>query len=169
MNLTREWTAFAGSLFTLMGISIGATARRGAEDALAWERQWRVAVGDASPARDEEPRRRRLVLAYRAGGAFFAAIGLGFLYAAAAGRAPFVARHGARDTAVGGLILLACGLATAFKTARAGRRAPRFLDGEMLADDVPAPLGERVAAACSYGMIALFLSFGVRLLREGLR
>jgi len=37
------------------------------------------------------------------------------------------------------------------------------------AEDAPLPRGERVASACSRGMIALFLVFGLRLLREGLR
>ena len=49
------------------------------------------------------------------------------------------------------------------------KRAPRFLDGELLGDEAPVPLGERVADFCARGMIVLFLSFGVRLLREALR
>lgn len=169
MNIAREWTAFAGVLFSLMGISLAAGARRGAEDALSWERQWRAAVGAPEPARDDEPRRRRIALAYRIGGLFFAGAGLGLLYAAGTGQAPYLARGGGKDALFGGVFFTACGAVMAVNAWLHRRRAPRFLEGELLAEDVPLPLGERVSQACSRGMIALFLVFGVRLLREGLR
>lgn len=170
MSAAREWTAFAGALFSLMGLSLAAAARRSADDALNWERQWRVAVGAPEPVRDEEPRRRRLVLAYRAGGAIFAAAGLVLLYLAATGRAPFAGRGSGRDALLGGIFFTACGVVLAVNAwLRRGRRAPRFLEGELLADAAPLPPGERVAGACSRAMIALFLAFGLRLLREGLR
>jgi hypothetical protein len=86
MDIGREWAAFAGAQFTLMGISLGAAARVKAEDALSWERQWRAAVGAGEPAREEAPRLRRLTLAYRLGGAFFAALGAVLLFSAATGR-----------------------------------------------------------------------------------
>ncbi|MCR4295917.1 MAG: hypothetical protein NUW21_10305, partial [Elusimicrobia bacterium] len=70
MNLSWEWTAFAGALFSLMGLSLAAAARKNADDALAWERQWRVAVGAPETVRDEEPRRRGFTLGYRFGGLF---------------------------------------------------------------------------------------------------
>ena len=170
LSLAREWAAFAGALFSLMGVSLAAGARRSADDALNWERQWRVAVGASEPAGDQEPRRSRIVLAYRAGGLIFAAAGAVLLYLAATGRAPFAGRGSGRDALLGGVFFVACGLAMALNVwMRRRPRAPRFLEGELLADAAPLPLGERVAAACSYGMIALFLAFGVRLLREGLR
>jgi hypothetical protein len=170
MDLAREWAAFAGAMFALMGTSLAASARRGAEDALAWERQWRTAVGAARPAQDEAPRRRRLVLAYRLGGLFFAGVGLGLIFAAATGRAPFAARAAGRETLIGGAFFTACGGALAAGSwLRRGRRAPRFLEGELLADDAPPPVGERVAGACLLAMTVLFLAFGLRLLRAGLR
>lgn len=169
MIVAREWTAFAGALFTLMGISLAATARRSAEDALSWERQWRTAVGASEPVRDEAPHRHRLMLAYRFGGLFFAATGLALLLAAATGRAPFVARESGRETLIGGIFFTVCGAVVAVNVwLRRGRRAPRFLEGELLAEGAPLPLGERVAAACSRGIIALFFLFGLRLLRVGL-
>ena len=167
MDLAREWTAFAGCLFVLMGTSLGAAARRNAEDALSWQRQWRDAVGAPEP-KGGDPR-RGLIIAYRMGGLFFAGIGLGLLYSAAAGRAPLVP-GGGRPALAGGLFFTACGLVLAFNAwLRAGRRAPRFLEGELQDFEAPPPFGERVAAFCSRAMIALFLAFGVRLLREGLR
>ena len=169
MSVAREWATFSGALFLLMGVSLAAAARRSAEDALSWERQWRVAVGSSEPAGDEEPRRRLLVLAYRAGGAVFAAAGLVLLVLAATGRAPFAGRGAGRDALFGGVFFTACGLVLAVNAWLRRKRAPRFLDGELLGPETPLPLGERVAAVCTRGMIVLFLSFGARLLRVGLR
>lgn len=168
MNLSREWTAFAGALFSLMGVSLAAAARKNADDALAWERQWRVAVGAPETVRDEEPRRRRFALGYRFGGVFFGGIGLGLLYFAATGRAPAAPSAG-REALFSGLFFLACGGLLAVNAWLRRKRAPRFLDGVLLDADAPLPLGERVASACSRAMIVLFLVFGLRLLREGLR
>ncbi len=168
MGLAREWIAFAGAVFALMGISLAAAARRSAEDALSWERQWRTAVGASEPIRDEAPQRRRLILAYRFGGLLFAAAGLALVFFAVTGRAPIAIRGGGRESLFGGVFFTACGAVLAFNAwVRRGRRAPRFLDGELLADGA-LPIGERVAAACMRGMIALFLLFGLRLLREAL-
>jgi hypothetical protein len=169
MNLPREWTAFAGALFSLMGVSLAAAARRSAEDALSWERQWRVAVGSSAPVGDEEPRRRRLVLAYRAGGIFFVGAGAVLLVLAAADRASFAVRGSDREALFGGLFFTACGLVMAANAWLHRKRAPRFLSGELLDAEAPLPLGERVADFCARGMIVLFLGFGIRLLREGLR
>lgn len=170
MSVAREWTAFSGAVFTLMGVSLAAAARRSAEDALSWERQWRAAVGAPEPRREDAPRRRRLELAYRFAGCFFAGIGLGLLGAASTGLTPFAVRGGGRDALFGGIFFTACGAVMAVNAwLRRGRRAPRFLEGELLAEDAPLPLGERVAAACSRGMTVLFLAFGARLLRESLR
>jgi len=169
VSVAREWATFSGALFLLMGVSLAAAARRSAEDALSWERQWRVAVGSSEPAGDEEPRRRLLVLAYRAGGAVFAAAGLVLLVLAATGRAPFAGRGAGRDALFGGVFFTACGLVLAVNAWLRRKRAPRFLDGELLGPETPLPLGERVAAVCTRGMIVLFLSFGARLLRVGLR
>ena len=169
MNVSREWAAFAGAQFALMGVSLAAAARSSAEDALSWERQWRTAVGAPEPVHDEAPHRRRLVLAYRAGGIVFAGIGLALLLAAATGRAPFASRAGGREVLIGGIFFTACSAVLAVNAwLRRGRRAPRFLEGELLAEGAPLPLGERVASACSRAMIALFLLFGLRLLREAL-
>jgi hypothetical protein len=170
MSVAREWAGFAGLLFSLMGLGLAAGARRSAEDALSWQRQWRVAVGATEPAGDEGPRRRRLVLAYRLGGLFFLAAGLVLLFLAATGRAPSVGRSGGRQDLFGGIFFTACGLVMSVSDWLRGRpRAPRFLDGELLDDAAPPPAGERVAAACTRGMIALFFLFGLSLLRQGLR
>ena len=170
MGIAREWTAFAGVLFSLMGVSLSAASRRNAEDALSWERQWRAAVGVPEPVRGEKPQRQWLELVYHMGGLFFIGIGIGLLYSAATGRAPFAVRSGARETLVGGIIFTACGVVMALNAwLRGGRRGPRFLEGELLADEAPLPLGERVAAVCGHAITALFLAFGLRLLREGLR
>jgi hypothetical protein len=163
MNLAREWTAFSGALFALMGTSLAAAARKNAGDALSWERQWRRAVGADEPADGDADKLGRLVLAYRFGGLFFAGVGLGLLWCAARG-ASFAARGGP-DARLGGLFFTACGLALAFNAwSRRGRRAPRFLEGVLLDEDAPPAPGERVAAFCSRAMIVLMLAFGVRLL-----
>lgn len=169
MNLAREWTAFAGALFALMGVSLVGGARRSAEDALSWERQWRAAVGVPDPAGDDEPRRRRIELLYRLGGLFFIGLGIGFFISTAMGRGPFMVQGGGRDALYAGAFFTVCGSMLALNAWFRRRRAPRFLDGELLAADAPLPLGERIAANCHRAMVVLLLAFGVRLLREGLR
>ena len=169
MDLAREWTAFAGALFSLMGVSLAAAAQRNADDALSWERQWRNAVGASDPVEDESSRRRFLVVVYRYGGLLFTGIGLGLLWNAAIG-ATFTERGGGRDALIGGVFFTVCGAVHAFNVwTRRGRSAPHFLEGELQAEDAPSPIGERIAAGCSYAMVALFLGFGLRLLRVGLR
>lgn len=168
MDLSGEWTAFAGALFSLMGISLAAAARKNADDALAWERQWRAAVGAPEVLRDDEPRRRRFTLAYRFGGFLFGGIGLALLYLAATGRAPAAPSSG-REALLGGVFFTTCGVVLAVNAWLRRKRAPRFLDGVLLDADAPLPFGERVAASCSRAMIVLFFVFGLRLLREGLR
>ncbi len=168
MDISGEWTAFAGALFSLMGVSLAAAARKNADDALAWERQWRVAVGAPEIVRDDEPRRRRFTLGYRFGGLFFGGIGLVLLYLAATGRAPAAPSSG-REALFSGVFFTACGALLAVNAWLRRKRAPRFLDGVLLDADAPPPLGERVGAACTRAMIVLFLVFGLRLLREGLR
>lgn len=169
MNLAREWSAFAGALFALMGASLSGGARRSAEDALSWERQWRSAVGVPEPSENEEPRRRRIELAYRFGGLFFIGVGIGLFIAAATGRGPLLTRGGGRDALVSGLFFVVCGSVIAFNSWVRRRRAPRFLEGELLAEDAPLPLGERLAAICNRALVVLLLAFGVRLIKEGLR
>lgn len=169
MNLAREWTAFAGALFALMGASLVGGARRSAEDALSWERQWRAAVGVPDPARDEEPRRRRIELFYRLGGLFFIGVGIGLFISTMMGGGPFMTQGGGRDSLYAGAFFTVCGSVLALNAWLRRRRAPRFLEGELLAEDAPLPLGERVAANCHRAMVILLLAFGVRLLREGLR
>lgn len=170
MELAREWAAFAGSLFALMGAALAFDARSKADDALSWERQWRAAVGAAALPGDDAPRRRKLTLAYRAGGALFLALGAALLVSAATGRGPFVAREVGREPLLGGVFFTACGAVLAVNGwLRRGRRGPRFLEGELLADDAPASLGERVSTACARATIVLFLAFGVRLLLRAAR
>lgn len=169
MNLAREWSAFAGALFSLMGVSLVAGARRSAEDALSWERQWRSAVGAADPAREDEPRRRGIQIAYRLGGLFFTGVGIGLFIAAATGRGPYMTQGGGRDALSAGAFFTLCGSVLAFNAWLRRRRAPRFLEGELLAENAPLPLDERVAAFCHRAMVVLLLAFGVRLIREGLR
>lgn len=169
MNLSREWSAFAGALFALMGVSLFAGARRSAEDALTWERQWRAAVGAAKPDGDDESRRRGIELGYRFGGLFFMGIGIGLFISAAMGRGPYFTRGGGRDALFAGAFFTVCAAALAFNAWVRRRRAPRFLEGELLSEGSPLPPGERVAAFCHRSMVILMLAFGVRLLREGLR
>jgi len=169
MNLAREWFAFAGALFALMGVSLVGGARRSAEDALSWERQWRAAVGVPDPARDDEPRRRRIELFYRFGGLFFIGLGIGMFISMAMGRGLFIVETGGRNALYAGAFFTVCGSVLALNAWLRRRRAPRFLEGELLAADAPLPLGERVAAWCHRAMVILLLAFGVRLLREGLR
>lgn len=164
----REWTVFAGALFSLMGLSLAGAARRNAEDALSWQREWRHAMQIPEPREDDKPRRRLLELAYRFGGLFFFGIGLGLLWTAA--RGSFLpSRNAGRDALVGGILFTFSGLFMAFNAWRGRRRAPRFMEGRLIGDDEPVPAGERVSSVCSNAIIALMLAFGLRLLREGLR
>lgn len=168
MSHAREWIAFAGALFSLMGLSLSAAARRNAEDALAWQREWRHAMGIPEPREDDGPRRRRIELAYRLAGLFFIGVGLGLFWSAGTGT--FLALGGGgRDALVGGTLIAMGGVVMAFNAWRSRPLAPRFMEGRLIGDDEPVPLGERVAAACTNAIIALMLAFGLRLLREGLR
>lgn len=169
MSPARDWTIFVGALFSLMGVSLFAGARRSAEDALAWQKEWRHAVGVPEPTDDQTPRRRFLENSYRFGGLFFAGVGLGLLWAGATVRAAFSSGIGGRDGLTLGAVFLLGGAVMAFNSWRRRRRAPRFLEGELIGADAPLPAGERVASACSNAIIALMLAFGLRLLREGLR
>ena len=168
MNHAREWIAFAGALFSLMGLSLASAALRNAEDALAWQREWRHAMGIPETGEDESPRRRLLELAYRLAGLFFCGIGLGLLWSAATGTF-LTLRSGGRDALIGGAVFTLSGVVMAFNAWRSRPRAPRFMEGRLIGDDEPVPTGERVASACTSVIIALMLAFGVRLLREGLR
>lgn len=169
MNLAREWSAFAGAVFSLMGVSLVAGARRSAEDALTWERQWRSAVGADEPVDGEEPRRRVIERLYRFGGLFFTGVGIGLFIAAATGRGAVFARGGGRDALFSGAFFVVCGVAVAFNSWIRRPRAPRFLEGELLAEDAPLPPGERVAVNCRRALVLLLVAFGTRLIREGLR
>lgn len=169
MSLAREWAVFAGALFSLMGVSLAADAPRRVTDMLSWVRQWQEASGQPGPQADA-PDRRTLERAYRAVGALFAVAGLVVLAAVLSGRASLAARERGPGDLAAGLFFAACAVVLAFNAwRRAGRRAPRFLEGELTGQDSPPPLGERLAQACSHGMIALFLVFGVRLLGGALR
>lgn len=170
MDLAREWFAFAGALFSLMGFSLIGGARRSAEDALSWERQWRSAMGvPDSQESDDEPRRRRIELFYRFGGLFFIGLGVGLFISLSMGRGLYIVEAGGRNALYTGAFFTVCGSVLALNAWLRRRRAPRFLEGELLDEDAPLPLGERVAANCHRAMIVLLLVFGVRLLREGLR
>lgn len=165
MNVAREWSVFAGGLFLLMGTSLAAAARRNAEDALSWHRQWSAATGQPEAVGDEEKRRARLIRVYRFGGLFFAGMGVGLLVSGVTGHGPFAERAVGREALFGGLFFTACGTLLGVNAwLRHGRRGPRFLDGELLDFEAPPPLGERVADVSSKLMIALFLAFGLRLL-----
>ena len=168
MNHAREWVVFTGALFSLMGLSLASAARRNAEDALAWQREWRHAMGIPETGEVENPRRRLLELAYRLAGLFFFGIGLGLLWSTATGAFPAF-RSGGRDALIGGTIITLGGVVMAFNTWRSRPRAPRFMEGRLIGDGEPLPIGERVASACTNTVIALMLAFGLRLLREGLR
>ena len=163
MNLPREWTAFGGASLALMGAALVAGARKHAEDNLTWRRQWGQAAGvpDSGPGDG-----RRLIAVYRAGGALVIAVGLGLAAAAASGRALSSARFGHNDARALGACFAALGLAfAALKLSRDVARGPRFL-----AADLPtSPLGERLAGAATWGLCALWIAFGLRLLTESLR
>ena len=163
MDFPREWTAFGGVSLVLMGVAIGAGARRHAEDNLAWRREWRRAVGapEAGPGEG-----RRLVLAFRVGGALGVLVGLVFAAAAVAGRPLTSARFGPEGVRVlgGSLALLGAGVA-ASSLYRLAARGPRFLALDPLAAPSESPLGERVAAVAGGLLCALWIWFGFRLLR----
>lgn len=169
MSLAREWTAFAGAVFALMGGALAGGARRKADELLAWERERRSAVGAPEPAADPA-RRERLARAYRAGGLVFAAAGAVLLVCAATGRVPALERA-SRDALPSGAILTGCGLFLAANglLRRGLSRAPRFLQGDPLAAEPSPAAGERVALFCARALVLILVAFGVRLLREGLR
>jgi hypothetical protein len=168
MGLAREWTAFAGAVFALMGVALAAAARRHAGDALAWDRQWRDAAGAPRDPRDDKNRLAGLERGYRIGGLAFASAGAALLLAAASGIA-FDVASADRAALPGGIFFTACGLFMAYNGLQRRRsRSPRFLLGDPLAAEAKLDGGERVALFCARALIALFVAFGIRLLREGL-
>lgn len=170
MTLEREWTAFAGAVFALMGAALASGARRNAEDAVEWERQWRGAVSAAEPAKTDEQKVLGWMKAYRAGGAAFVLLGLRFASISAAGGSAFTARPSVLETAAAGLFFTAAGVFLAANGwhRRRAAKAPGFLAGDPLAASGPAPIGERAALLCARCLIALFVVFGLRLLRGAL-
>ena len=153
MDLPRAWTAFGGASLALMGAALAGGARRHAEDNIAWRRQWSRAVGAPD---DDLGDGRVFVRACRVGGVLGALAGLGFVAAAASGRALSSARFGSGDARVLGACFFVLGAAfTALKLSRAA---------------VPAQaLGERIAGAATWALGALWIAFGLRLLTETLR
>lgn len=168
-RLAREWAGVAGASFALMGAAMAGSARRHAEDALIWQRQWRQATGAPHAAADDAREARRLALMYRAAGAAFALGGGALLGAAALApeslaawqRPPDIGRGGAL---AGGLLLSAAGFALAYgKAMRVERVSP------VLGAPERAPFGERLASGCSWALSFLLSGYGLRLLREALR
>ena len=169
MSLAREWTAFAGAAFALMGGVIGGGAAAKVDDLFDWERERRVLLGSPEPA-DDPARRARLESAYRAGGIAFAAFGALLLACAALGIAPPLERA-RRDALPAGVVLTGCAVVVAAASLIRKRRSrgPRFLAGEPLAAEAPPPRGEALARFCSRALVILLAAFGIRLLRESLR
>jgi hypothetical protein len=167
VNLAREWTVFGGASLVLMGIALCAGARRHAEDAAAWQRQWRQAVGAPDSGADESG---SLVAVYRVGGALVALAGAALLGGTAAGRALSSTRFGPGDARALGACFAALGLGFAvLKLSRLSPRGPRFLAADPLVSGGDRPLGERVAGAATWTLCALWTGFGLRLLTESLR
>ena len=99
---------------------------------------------------------RVLVRVCRVGGMLGALIGLGFVAAAASGRALSPARFGPGDARVLGACFAVLGAAfAALKLSRGAAEAQ--------------PLGERIAGAATWTLCALWIAFGLRLLTETLR
>jgi hypothetical protein len=167
VNLAREWTAFGGASLALMGTALCAGARRHVEDALAWQRQRRQAVGAPGEDSDGSP---GLLLVYRAGGALVILLGAGLVAGAAAGRALSSTRFGPGDARALGACFTTLGLCfTALKLSRGAARGPRFLAADSFAAGSDRALGERIAGAAAWGLCALWAAFGLRLLTETLR
>jgi hypothetical protein len=153
VDLPRAWTAFGGASLALMGVALAAGARRHAADNLAWRRQWNREMG--VPAADLGDG-SLLILVCRAGGTLGILLGLGFIAAAASGRALSSVRFGGGDgRALGACFALLGAAFTAIKVSRGsfGERAP----------------GEKIADAATWTLCALWIAFGVRLISETLR
>lgn len=167
MNLARESMFFLGTTSVLVGIMLAAGARRHVEDILSWERQWRHATGLPEPE-DQSAERKKWLYVYRFGGSLIIGIGAGLFYGGATGLGP--ASLSRNEAIVGGISLVLFSVAGAWWSwTIEKRRGPRFLDGELLAQDAPLPAPERIAVFCNRAVGVLFLTFGLRLLREGLR
>jgi hypothetical protein len=167
MDFPREWTAFGGASLALMGAAIAAGARRHAEDNLAWQREWRRAVGAPDSGAGDA---RNLVLGYRAGGALGFLAGLGFLAAAAMGRSLTSSHFALGDArALGACFALLGGAFAMMRLFRRAPRGPRFLIHEPLAASDVRPLDERAATAASWALIVLWIWFGLRLILESTR
>lgn len=164
MDFPREWTAFGGASLALMGAALAAGARRHAEDNLAWRREWRRAVG-APEAGPENC--RRLVLAFRFGGALGVALGLGAVAGAAAGRPLSSYRPAPGDARLLGALFAAIGAGVAaLNLSRRSSRGPRFLAFDPLSAPSARPFDERAAGAAGWALIVLWIWFGLRLLLE---
>jgi len=131
-----------------MGVSLASGAAGHVEDNLSWQRQWREAVGLLDS--DEGPWRERLLLAYRGGGAALSVAGLALIVAAFRGRALAGSDIGRFSAPVGAVIaLMGLGLGALWWKRPAG--------------------GPRAAFASDWALCALWMIFGVTLLRQALR
>ncbi|MBI3565480.1 MAG: hypothetical protein HY079_09820 [Elusimicrobia bacterium] len=161
MELARAWTAFGGASLSLMGVCLGAGARKLARENLMWRREWRQAVG--APGTDEGEG-ASLALLYRAAGALIGAAGLGVLSASAAGTALVAAPS---RPALAGALIAAVGTAAAALKAASLPAAGRPVEG--LPPDAPRPFDERASDAAVWALCALWTAFGLLLLRGAFR
>lgn len=151
MSPAREWTAFIGGSFALMGASLVVAAARRAQDAVAWENERRRLAGqEPLPCEDSSFGRLQLKI-NRVSGAAVLLAGAAALGCAAAGRVWGRTPTGAAGLGLGAVLILA-GLFGA--VARAMSRGAR--------PDVPK--SERSAEVCSWSLRALWIAYGLRLL-----
>ncbi|MDE2490056.1 MAG: hypothetical protein KGM24_04365 [Elusimicrobia bacterium] len=168
-DLPRVWTAFGGASLALMGLALAGGARRHAADLAAWRRERRLALGEPEPPGGDVPSPLE-VLAYRIGGALLSLVGAALAAAASAGSVRAAGPAGTRlGAALAGAVVSACGVGFGTMKTLAGRRGPRFLRGEELADDAPRRLDERLADGAVWTLCALWAVFGALLARAALR
>jgi hypothetical protein len=151
--LSREWTAVGGSALVLMGAYLALAADRLAHDHASWTRQWRELRGH--DPRGVEAHEKNMALMNRVWGALMAAAGV-FLFASAMGGSAVMRLDPDRgDARLWGLGLVLAGAGTAF--GRAWTRSPATARAE------------RAAEFCAWALSVLLFTYGLRLLREGLR
>ena len=157
------WMGFGAAVFLLMGLNLGLGAERHARAAASWA---------AGGGRSEAARGRRLVWAYRAGGAAFAGFGLWLLWGLArdpSGLAALTPRQ--RLTPLGrtvaGLFFLCLGsVLGALRVSEALRPGPsRTWEADLggVPEEEPETWAQKAGRAAPWLLALAFLVFGAYL------